>query len=329
MMTKYKEIIEKDILTYLPENIRCQFELIPDCFWDQIHEIRFRAGQYPSVSTLNSEQGLNEIRGLDKAVKKVTQDDINKIVSFMNQNSIYAIQEEIKAGFFTLRGGHRVGLAGRVISNSGLVQNIKHFSSLNIRIARQVIGAADKVIDYLIMDKDFVNTLIVSPPRCGKTTILRDLIRQASNGIPRLNLMGKTVGLVDERSELAACYKGVPQNDVGIRTDVLDNCPKHEGIIMMVRAMGPNIIATDEIGSMDDAKAILTAVNTGIAVIVTAHGKSMEDIQRRPGLARLVEDKVFKRIVILDNSRGPGTVRMVYDGEKMKPVYLDITEKVV
>lgn len=320
MKVRVKEIVERDILTVLPDSIKTCFESFSRHFWDQVFEIRLRVGQYPFLSTLNGEQSLSEIAESSSKFSMITQEDISKTLGLMSQNSIYAVQEEIKSGFITLRGGHRVGIAGKVICDSKQIQNIRHFSSLNIRIARQVVGAADCILDYLISNGEFINTLIISPPRCGKTTILRDIIRQTSNGIPRLGFKGTTIGIVDERSEIAACYKGIPQNDIGIRTDVLDSCLKAEGIMMMVRSMSPGIIATDEIGSVEDAKAILNALGAGIGVVCTAHGNSIEDILIRPALNELLTTKTFGRLVVLSNHRGPGTIKEVYDGSTLKPI---------
>ena len=320
MRSTVKEIAERDILYVFPDSIKAMFESIKVELWEKVYEIRLRVGQSPAISIMDGEVILSDVLEMSSKIHIITQDDIAKILGVMSQNSIYAVQEEIKSGFLTLRGGHRVGLVGKVICDSKSIQNIKHFSSLNIRIARQVIGAADAFLNYLVDHNSFINTLIVSPPRCGKTTILRDIIRQLSNGVQRLGFKGRTVGVVDERSELAACFKGVPQNDIGIRTDVLDNCPKAEGIMMLVRAMSPSIIATDEIGSNEDTAAVMTALSAGIGVISTAHGSCIEDIVLRPGLNELISTHTFGRIIFISNHNGPGTIRAVYDGVKLKPL---------
>lgn len=182
---------------------------------------------------------------------------------------------------------------------------MKHISFLNIRLAHEVIGCSKRVLPYLLQEQEICHTLIISPPRCGKTTLLRDLIRQLSNGCGHLE--GMTVGVVDERSELGACYMGVPQNDLGCRTDILDGCPKVEGMMMMVRSMAPQAMAVDEVGSGEDVAAMEYVMNCGIYLLATAHGNSMDDIKNKPVLGRLVKERAFKRYILLQ----PGEVGQI------------------
>lgn len=248
----------------------------------------------------------------------VEKEDLEKTMQIISQNSLYALEEEIKNGFITLPGGHRVGMAGQVVLEKGRVKTLKHISCLNFRCGREVKGAANALLPYLISGRGGrpYHTLLVSPPRGGKTTLLRDIVRQLSNGIPALGFEGVTVGLVDERSEVAGCYQGVPQRDVGIRTDVLDRCPKAEGMIMLLRSMSPQVIAVDELGRPEDREAVEEALNAGVTVITTAHGFSLSDLARRPVVRELIERQVFERIVILGRSQGPGTIEAVWDGKK-------------
>jgi stage III sporulation protein AA len=163
------------------------------------------------------------------------------------------------------------------------------------------------------------NTLLISPPQCGKTTLLRDLARQISNGTLHARMKGMKVGIVDERSELAGCVQGVPQHDVGLRTDVLDACPKAEGMIMMIRSMSPHLLITDEIGRMEDCEAILEAVHAGVHVITTAHGFGLSEVRKRPAIRELFKAGAFSRYIVLSRRLGPGTVEAVYDrqGERI------------
>jgi stage III sporulation protein AA len=162
---------------------------------------------------------------LAKAVQ-ITKNEIRETMEYISNYSLYAFEDEIRQGFITINGGHRIGIAGKIIIENDEIKGMKHISFINIRLAHQVKGCANKVIPYLIDEKTkgIYHTLIISPPRCGKTTLLRDIIRQLSDGNSRYP--GMNVGVVDERSEIGACYMGTPQNDLGIRTDVLDCCPK-------------------------------------------------------------------------------------------------------
>lgn len=251
----------------------------------------------------------------------VSPEDVRITLELISENSIYAYQEEIKNGYITIKGGHRIGLSGRVIAEDGSVKNMKDISGINIRISNQVPGCSQKVLRYLIKSNtDIYNTLIVSPPQCGKTTILRDIARSFSDGIPEYNFRGIKVGIVDERSELAACFRGIPQNDVGLRTDILDRCPKSIGMSMLIRSMSPKVIITDEIGSDGDREAVQAVLNAGVRMITSAHGYNISELKSRREVLKMMEDKVFERYIVLGNANGPGTLIEVIDGNNMKPV---------
>ena len=247
----------------------------------------------------------------------VDSEQINKTFQILCNYSIYALTEELKNGFITIKGGHRVGVCGKIIYSNGEIEGIKNISSLNFRVAREKVGISNEIIKHLVNDKEFHNTLIISPPQCGKTTLLRDIIRNISNGRENESRKGYKVGLVDERSEIAGVYNGIPQKDVGIRTDILDSCLKSIGIIILIRSMSPEIIAVDEIGSPADIAAIDDALRAGIKLIATVHGYSIEDIKSRNSLNSLFAEKVFKRYIILDNSLGVGTVKAIIDANNM------------
>lgn len=252
---------------------------------------------------------------------KTTQKDLLDILEKICENSIYSYQNQICNGYITIIGGHRVGITGSVVMQNGKIVNINNISSLNFRITRQVLGCSNELLKYIIDYKNntIYNTLIVSPPGAGKTTILRDAIRQISNGIG--DFEGKTIGVVDERNEISAMYKGISQNDIGIRTDVLENISKSIGMKMLVRSMSPQIICADEIGSLEDVEAIKYIVCSGVKGIFTAHGANFQELQLNPELKQLLDSYTFKRIVFLDeNNRGK--LKEAYELKNMEYVLL-------
>ena len=191
------------------------------------------------------------------------------------------------------------------------VKNIQYISSLNIRISHEVIGCADALMPYITVNRQICHTLIISPPCCGKTTLIRDLIRQISDG--NQYLRGCSVGVVDERSELGGCYLGIAQNHLGTRTDVLDCCPKAEGMIMLIRSMAPQVIAVDEIGTIEDIHAIEYAMQCGCRMIASVHGLNMDEASKKPVLGTLIRRRMFQRYVVLGNENGPGEILGIYD----------------
>jgi len=314
-----------EILPVLPGNIRRLVASLPGTVQGKIEEIRLRQ-ERPLVLCLSSEDvfldaGGRAVRRAGEAYR-VTSLDMERLVQLISGSSLYALEEELRSGFITLPGGHRAGITGRAVLEGGKVRTLKYLSGCNIRVAREAPGAASGVLPHLV-DKNnggIYHTVLVSPPRCGKTTMLRDLVRQISDGVPGLGLPGQTVGLVDERSEIAGCYWGVPQLDVGIRTDVLDACPKAEGMMMLLRSMGPRVIAADEIGRQEDVVALEEVLNAGVKILVTAHGASPAELAERPVLEKLYSRKMIERFVILGRSRGVGTVEEIIDGKNLLPL---------
>jgi stage III sporulation protein AA len=242
-----------------------------------------------------------------------TAEDLKIMVQRISNYSIYAFEEEIRQGYITIRGGHRVGICGRCVIENNSVKTIKNISSLNLRISREVLGCSNKLIPYITNKNQIMNTIIISPPKCGKTTVIRDMARNISEGIADIGLTGKKVCVVDERSELAACVDGTPQMNIGLRTDVLDGCIKSEGIMMAIRSMSPEVVICDEIGTQRDMESIIAALNCGINLITTIHGNGIEDMYERSVFKELLDNHVFKRAVVLSNSEGVCTVEYIYD----------------
>ncbi len=276
----------------------------------KVEEIRMRCGQPLIIRDSAGEYGVDANTGFTVDIKRsyqVTQEDIIRTIAAISDNSLYAFEEDIKRGFITLAGGHRVGLAGQVVMQEANVKAIKEFSSICLRIAREIKGCAARVMGSIYAPGGKVkNTLLVSPPRCGKTTLLRDIARSLSLG-PGPHKAYNVV-IVDERSELAGCYLGIPQLDVGPRTDVLDACSKAAGIIMAIRAMSPEVIITDELGRPEDAVAVRECVNAGVSIISSVHAGSMDELVSRPIMSELVEARIFKNIILLSRSQGPGSI---------------------
>lgn len=270
---------------------------------EEVQEIRIKIGK-PIIIVLSFQEKI-----LDYIA---TKDDLRYMISKISNYSLYAFEEEIKQGYITLKGGHRVGLAGECVISKGEVRTIKNISSLNIRICKEIVGASNKVMRLITENNRVYNTLIVSPPKCGKTTILRDISRNLSNGMYQINLKGKKVTIVDERSEIAACYNGVPQMNVGIRTDVLDNCLKKSGMIMAIRSLSPEVLICDEIGTDSDLEALNMAFNSGVNIIVTVHGYDIDDIYNRRIFKELIDNCILERVILLSNKKGVGTIEKIY-----------------
>lgn len=235
----------------------------------------------------------------------ITTNEIIGILQNICNNSIYTYQNQICNGFITLPGGNRVGIAGNVVIKDGQVSNISYIYSLNFRISHQINGASDNILKYVLDTENntIFNTLIVSPPGAGKTTMIRDLAKRISNGINEINFRGLDVSIIDERGEIAAMTKGIIFNDVGIRTDVLDNVPKSIGIRMAVRSMAPKVIIADEIGNKDDVNIINYAICSGVKCIFTAHGSNMEDLLKNNEINKIINLQLFSKIIFLDEKQ--------------------------
>lgn len=305
-----------EVLKFMPKDIKNMIEKMPPMLLESMEEVRLRQDRPIILYGGGIEYILDRNGRLVFDTKNAyicSLEDIKNAVSLITNFSMYSFEDDIRNGFVTIDGGHRVGICGKAVLEAGKIRTLRDISFINYRVAKQVLGAADKVVNYILnSDNTIYNTLIISPPQCGKTTILRDIIRQISSGIPSMGFKGKKVGLVDERNEIAACSLGLPKNDVGIRTDVLDGCPKAEGILIMIRSMSPDIIATDEIGRHEDAGAVLDAINAGVKIITTIHGSNIEDFLRKPALEKLHRN-LFERYIIMSRRQGVGTIENILD----------------
>lgn len=319
------EVLKEQVLKFISPAIANVLKEISQNAISEIEEIRLRSNRPLMIQNCHGDWFVEESGKLSKKMRNsyiVSQHEITKTLELMSQNSIYAYQDEIKSGFITLRGGHRIGICGKAVMEGRQVKNIKEISGLNIRISREIVGCSLKLISYIINGKnDVYNTLIVSPPQCGKTTMLRDISRALSDGMDEHEFQGIKVGIVDERSEIAACFKGVPQNRIGIRTDVLDACPKTIGMDLMIRSMSPQLLITDEIGNQGDGDAVMRVLNAGVRIITSAHGYNISELKSRQEVVSLLKEKVFERFVVLSGVNGPGTLEEVVDGTTMEVIY--------
>lgn len=277
----------------------------------ELREIRLRIGRGLVLDTAEGEVLLNrkgQWVGTEENAYRVDETDIKTTLELLTGYSAYAFEEEIRQGYFTVEGGHRIGVAGRAVTEKGKVQRLNYISFLNFRVAHECTGCSNDLFRRLYGDGAYYHTLLFAPAGGGKTTFLRDLIRLLSNS-------GLRVGVADERSELAACYHGIPQHDLGMRTDVMDGCPKAEAMCMLLRSMTPQILAADEIGMEADVYAIRAAAGSGCKVVASAHGGSFEELIRNPVLRTLWEERRFERYVCLEKKGRSFGVKAVYDEE--------------
>lgn len=294
-------------LSLFPDHIQSMLRSLPSSLLDEIEEIRLREGRALEVNAgghFYYFTAKGEVTSKPEHAYRPSRKDSNTLLDLITNHSLYTMEEELRRGFITIAGGHRVGLSGRTVLSGGQVAHLRDISGFNVRVAREVQGVADHLLPKLLdfKHKSINHTLIISPPQQGKTTMLRDLARQISYGTwrhPKAQWQGLKVAVIDERSEIAGSKRGVPSFDVGPRTDVMDGCPKAEGMMMMIRSMSPDVLIVDEIGRKEDVEALIEALHAGVRVIATAHGSSVEELQTRLKAVSSVGSDFFKAYVVL------------------------------
>lgn len=282
------------ILEHMPPAISKEMYSIPQNIIDNVEELRLRCG-YPVILKTS----LGEII----QSKIITREDLKSILSSLVKYSYYAYEEDLAQGFITINGGHRVGICGKAVINNDKPTLIREISSLNIRFAKDIVGCCIPMIPQLLKNNRPVNTLVISPPGCGKTTLLRDIARQ-------LSLRNINVAICDDRSEIAGMHESKSSFNLGPRVDVLDGCDKSYGISILIRSMAPQVIITDEIGKKTDIPAIEQCLSAGVCLITSIHGSNMDDIMSSH-IASIISRGVFKNLIFLTNEGGPGSIKEI------------------
>ena len=282
----------EQILYIFPSRVREELERLDRRARGTLEEIRLRRGR--PVQLVCSD-GVRSLSG------EVTGEELEQTIRLACRASVHTVLPKLRQGFLPLPGGHRLGVCGTVCLRDGEIHNIEPVFALNLRLARAVQGIGQDVLPVLCTDGGFASTLILAPPGAGKTTLLRDMVRCLSDGI---GCRVHRVGLADERGEVAAMYRGVPQMDVGKNTDVMDGCPKDRGLIMLLRGMSPQILAADEITAEEDVRAMIQASGCGVQLLCTAHGAGKADLTRRPLYWELMKAGIFRNVLTIRVEKG-------------------------
>ena len=300
---------------YLPKNIYNGIKKYLDLI--DLNEIRMRVDAPIIVTVRNKKYFLGETGFCDKE-KAIVMDylSLQSFVYNLCENSVYTINDYLKCGYITLPHGVRVGITGEVVTENGLVKTIKNFQAVNIRIPHVIKGCSLPVLELLIENEQFLNTLIISPPGCGKTTFIRDIVYQLSKHDYPWNVL-----IADERNEIANITAGESNIDLGGFCDIYTNSSKQFAFCYGIRSMRPDLIVTDEIDIDKDLITIKDACNCGVKVLATIHAEDIRQLKNKRGFDEILKNKLFDRYVVLSSKKGPGTLSAIYDN-KLQCIYL-------
>ena len=292
--------MDAGLVMVFPTSIRPRMRKLE---WNGLEEIRVRIGWPVELIYDNRSEWLGNYECM------MDRSKLDEMLNYITNYSIYAMEEEIRQGYITYAGGHRIGLTGHATyealapEQEPQIKSIVDIGGVNIRIAHEKKGCALEIVPHLRNGESIYNTIFFAAPGVGKTTYLRDTIRILASEEPLHE--AKKICVVDERSEIAACYNGKPQNDIGQRSDVLDACPKSVGMKMVLRTMSPDIIAVDEIGRKEEFQILEQMRLSGVKILGTMHAGSFKELQRNPMIKEAIDVQSIERFVELKkNSNG-------------------------
>lgn len=310
------------IVSFFPATFRKPWEIC-EWEWDKVEEVRIRVDKPVVIVRADREYVLLKIGAIEELTTDIDmrtcviygERELDEVFRHLCKDSIYAYEEERRQGFLTVRGGHRIGITGELVPTDGKSYIAKYIRYMNIRIAHEIKGIANGLMKWLYHAEYIYNTLIVSSPGVGKTTLLRDIARNLSNGTKEHK--GYTVGMIDERGEIAGAYRGSASLDCGMRTDVITGGNKEQGTRILIRTFAPRIIIMDEIGMKEDAEAVLYAGISGCHVIATVHGNSLDDLKSKTEIQQLLQNRIFQRILFLYQKENGLRWVEIWNGEGM------------